>query len=216
MDNSAEPRQLLIFPCNGNAIEALDCVGSAYEFAGFVDDTSEKQLNGAFGHRVFPREELEKRTQCAVIAVPGSPATFTMRKSLIESLAIDADRFVRLVHDSAQISKLATIGFNVVAMAGVVVTSNAVVGDHVCILPNSVVHHDANIGNWSLVGSNVTIAGGVDVGENCYIGSGTSIKNGVRIGKQSLIGLGSTVIEDIPNNTVVAGNPARALRKIDQ
>jgi hypothetical protein len=34
---------LLVFPYNGNALEALDCVGDSYRFIGFVDDTPEKQ-----------------------------------------------------------------------------------------------------------------------------------------------------------------------------
>ena len=33
---------LLIFPCNGNALEALDCLGSAFRCVGFVDDTYDR------------------------------------------------------------------------------------------------------------------------------------------------------------------------------
>jgi hypothetical protein len=36
-------RPLLIFPCNGNGLKALDCLGDANELIGFVDDTPEKQ-----------------------------------------------------------------------------------------------------------------------------------------------------------------------------
>lgn len=211
-DCSTEPQSLLIFPCNGNAIEALDCLGSAFRFEGFIDDTPEKQLNGAFGHPVLPRTVIDERPFCQILAVPGSPSSYTGRKSLIESLAIDASRFARVVHPSAQISSNATIGYNVVAMAGVVITSNAQIGNHVCLLPNAVVHHDSRVGDWSMVGTNVAIAGGVDVGNNCFIGSGSSIKNGVRIGDGALIGIGSTVIHDVPPGAIVAGNPARILR----
>ncbi len=211
-DRSIEPRPLLIFPCNGNAIEALDCLGLAYRFVGFVDDTPEKQSEGAVGHAVLPRTALEEQSSCQVLAVPGGPSSYTARKQLIESLGIDVVRYARVIHPSAQISLHATIGYNVLVMAGVVITSNAGIGSHVCLLPNAVVHHDSKVGDWSLIGSNVSIAGGVDVGENCYIGSGSSIRNGVRIGDRALIGLGSTVIDDVPGNAVVAGNPARILR----
>ena len=203
---------LLIFPCNGNAIEALDCLGPAYRFVGFVDDTPKKQRDGAFGHTVFPRAALDEQSSCRVLAVPGSPATYVARKELIEGLGIDIRRYAQVMHPSAQISSAATIGYNVLAMAGVVITSNAIIGNHVCLLPNTVVHHDSKVGDWSMIGTNVTIAGGVDVGENCFIGSGSSIMNGVRIGDRALIGLGSTVIRDVPADAVAAGNPARILR----
>lgn len=206
------PQPLLIFPCNGNAIEALDCLGPAYEFVGFVDDTPEKQRDGAFGNPVFSRTAFEERPSCQVLAVLGSPSSYIARKQVIEGLGIDNARYAQVVHSSAVISSNASIGYNVLIMAGVVITSNAVIGNHVCLLPNAVVHHDSRVGDWSLIGTNVAIAGGADVGENCFIGSGSSIRNGVRIGDRALIGLGSTVIRDVPADAIVAGNPARVLR----
>lgn len=212
LDSRRDARPLLIFPCNGNAVEALDCLGAAYEFVGFVDDTPEKQRDGAFGHPVFARAAFDERSSCEVLAVPGSPASYTARRQLIEGLGIDVGRFASVIHPSASISSNATIGHNFLAMAGVVITSNAAIGNHVCLLPNAVVHHDSTVGDWSLVGTNVAIAGGVDVGENCFIGSGSSIGNGVSIGDRALIGLGSTVIRDVPADAIVAGNPARIIR----
>ena len=209
MPRDAQP--LLIFPCNGNGVEALDCLGTAYRCIGFVDDTPAKQGTQRHGIPVLPRAALSDHPGAAVLAVPGSPQSFRSRREVIAGLNVTDDRLARVVHPAARVSPLAVIGRNVLVMAGVVITSNAAIGNHVCILPNTVVHHDAAIGDWSLIGSNVTVAGNSLVGSNCYIGSGTSVINGVRVGDGALVGLGSNVIRDVPAGTVVAGNPARPL-----
>jgi sugar O-acyltransferase (sialic acid O-acetyltransferase NeuD family) len=209
--SKVEPAPLLIFPYNGNGLEALHCLGSAYRLVGFVDDTPEKQGIDAYGHRVFDRTALASMPEARVLAVPGSATSYRQRGKVIEALSVGQARFATVIHPAASVSPLAKIGKNVLIMAGAVVTSNAEIGDHVCILPNTVIHHDVVIEALTLIGANVTIAGSVHVGANCYIGSGSSIMNARSIGQGALIGLGSNVIRDVAAHSVVAGNPARCL-----
>ena len=48
------------------------------------------------------------------------------------------------------------------------------------------------------------------------IGTSCTILCGVTIGEFSIVGAGSVVTRDVPPNTVVAGNPARILRKMEE
>jgi sugar O-acyltransferase (sialic acid O-acetyltransferase NeuD family) len=205
----SQPQALFIFPCNGNAIEALDCLGATDDFVAFIDDSPQKQGTYVHGYQVLNRSALQEFPHARLLAVPGGPASFRWRKQVIESLNMSSERYTSVIHASARISDLARIGHNVLIMAGAVVTSNAVIGNHVCILPNTVIHHDVVIEAWSLIGSNVTIAGNTSIGENCYIGSGSSVKNGLSIGDGVMIGLASNVIRDVLPGATVAGNPAR-------
>jgi acetyltransferase-like isoleucine patch superfamily enzyme len=46
------------------------------------------------------------------------------------------------------------------------------------------------------------------------IGSGATILSNVTIGERAIVGAGSVVTRDVPPDTIVAGNPARVLRKV--
>ena len=203
-------KKIIIFPFNGNGLEAYDCLGDAFDLIGYADDTPEKQVK--YQHfEVFSRDIIRKYPEAQVLAVVGSPATYKQRKEIIASLNIAEERFARVIHPKASVSSLAKIGYNTLIMAGVAITSNAIVGNHVIILPNTVVHHDVTIGDYCLLGSNITLAGSVKLGENCYIGSKTSIKQNVCVGDFSLIGMGANVLKDIPEHSKAVGNPVRLI-----
>lgn len=202
-------KKLVIFPCNGNGIEALDCIDfNEYDFLGFVDDDASKTSDH---YKIFPRDILQQYKELYVLAAPGSPASYSKRAQIIASLGLANNRYINAIHPKASVGRHVKIGYNCLLMAGVVLTSNARIGNHVCILPNSVIHHDAVVGNYTLIGSNVIVAGGTAIGENCYIGSGTNIINGIQIGDAALIGLGSNVVKSVASQARMVGNPARNL-----
>ena len=204
--------KLIIFPFNGNALEAYDCLGDHFELVCFVDDEVSKY--GVYdGIPITSRSAIAEHPDALILAVPGSPTSYKRRKESIDSLNLSPDRFAAVIHPNASVSKLATIGRNTLIMAGVVITSNAKIGDHVCILPNSVVHHDSIVENYSLVGSGVVIAGGTVVQQNCYIGSRSSLINGITVGEFTLVGMGSNVVSSIESHSVIVGNPAKPLGK---
>lgn len=56
----------------------------------------------------------------------------------------------------------------------------------------------------------------ITVGDNVYIGIRTIILPGVNIGSNCIIGAGSIVTQDIPDNSVAVGIPARVVKSIDE
>jgi acetyltransferase-like isoleucine patch superfamily enzyme len=54
------------------------------------------------------------------------------------------------------------------------------------------------------------------VKKGASIGSGSTILSNVTVGENAIVGAGSVVTKDVPANTIVAGNPAKMLRTIEQ
>jgi Acetyltransferase (isoleucine patch superfamily) len=56
----------------------------------------------------------------------------------------------------------------------------------------------------------------IEIGDNVWINFNSIILKGVKIGSGSIIGAGSVVTSDIPENSFVAGTPARIINKLNQ
>ncbi len=54
------------------------------------------------------------------------------------------------------------------------------------------------------------------VKKGASVGSGSTVLCSVTIGEKAIVGSGSVVTKDVPANTIVAGNPARVIRKISE
>ncbi|KKY23269.1 putative acetyltransferase [Diplodia seriata] len=59
------------------------------------------------------------------------------------------------------------------------------------------------------------LGGEIHIGEDCWLGGNVTVLPGVTIGRGSTVGAGSVVTKDVPPFHVVAGNPARILKKIE-
>ena len=88
------------------------------------------------------------------------------------------------------------------------------IGDNVWIAPNVGIYAaghpldvEDRIAGWEY-------AFPVTIGNNVWIGGGVQIIGGVTIGDNAVVAAGSVVIRDVPANTLVAGNPARIVRRI--
>lgn len=51
--------------------------------------------------------------------------------------------------------------------------------------------------------------------KNAWLGARVSVLPGVTIGENAIVGTGSVVTHDVPDNTIVAGVPARVIKTID-
>jgi 2,3,4,5-tetrahydropyridine-2,6-dicarboxylate N-acetyltransferase len=124
---------------------------------------------------------------------------------------------------------------------GAIIRDMVEIGDHCVIMMGAVLNIGAVIGERTMIDMNVVVGGRAIVGKNCHIGAGTVLAGvieppsaepviveddvliganvvvleGVKVGKGAVVAAGSIVVKDVEPNTVVAGVPAKMLKKVD-
>ena len=149
-------------------------------------------------------------SSCEAVVATGEPV---VRKFLYDKLTSNSIQLATIVDNTAIISDTATMGEGVVVTAYCSVSCSAVIGNNVVLNTKAIVGHDVALGEHCVVSSLVNIGGASSVGDNSYIGMGVQIKEGTTIGKDVIVGMGSVVYDDIPDEVIALGNPARPMRK---
>ncbi|MDA3837565.1 MAG: 2,3,4,5-tetrahydropyridine-2,6-dicarboxylate N-acetyltransferase [Candidatus Delongbacteria bacterium] len=118
----------------------------------------------------------------------------------------------------------AEIGNNCIIMMGSVINVGAVIGDETMIDLNVVIGGRALIGKRCHIGAGSVIAGVIEppsaqpvvIEDGVVIGANVVILEGVRVGKNAVVAAGAVVTEDVPEGMVVAGTPAKVIKKRDE
>ena len=93
-------------------------------------------------------------------------------------------------------------------------SAEAVVIEDSCMIASHVYITDCD---WHDLYNRVSIgkSAAVRIEPNVWIGDSAIVCKGVRIGANSVVGAGAVVVDDVPANTVAAGNPARVVKHLD-
>ena len=90
------------------------------------------------------------------------------------------------------------------------------IGNHVMIGPNVQIYTPAHELQVEARNQGLEVANAILIEDNVWIGGGAILLPGVRVGRNAVVGAGAVVTRAVPANTVVAGNPARVIREIEQ
>lgn len=215
-------KDVVILGAGGTGEDVVDLIAEinvdvpVYRCVGFLDDDPEKHGTAARGIPVLGElAAITSYPEAGVVDALGSPHSYRERPDVISRLQIDAERFVSVVHPTAVLSRAARLGPGSILYPFVMVGSGATLGRHVIALSHCAINHHAIIGDFTILASGVTVSGKARVGKACYLGAGCSLRDGVTIGDGSLVGMGSVVIDEVAPGTVVAGSPARPIRRAD-
>ena len=127
------------------------------------------------------------------------------------------------IEPGAIIREKVTIGEGAVIMMGAVINIGAVIGKGTMIDMGAVLGGRATVGDNCHIGAGAVLAGVVEpasatpviVEDGVLVGANAVVIEGVHIGKNAVVAAGAVVIEDVPENAVVAGSPARIVKMKD-
>ncbi|MEC3883023.1 2,3,4,5-tetrahydropyridine-2,6-dicarboxylate N-acetyltransferase [Halobacillus sp. HZG1] len=124
---------------------------------------------------------------------------------------------------------------------GAVIRDQVEIGDGAVIMLGAMINIGSVVGEGTMIDMNVVLGGRATVGKNCHIGAGAVLAGvieppsakpvviedgvviganavvleGVTVGEGAVVAAGAIVTEDVPANTLVAGTPAKQIKKID-
>lgn len=123
-----------------------------------------------------------------------------------------ARTFPALTDPTSTIARTAFVGEGSVVNTGVVIGANAQVGRFVHVNRSASVGHDVAIDDYATLGPACVVSGSVRIERGAFIGAGAVCAPSVTIGSNAVVGAGAIALRDVAANTVVVGNPGRAIR----
>ena len=209
--------QIIGLGAGGHAKVVLEILRNdpSFQFAGMLDANEQLWAKQFCGLPILGGDDqlqklLKQGVDHAFIGV-GTTGNTKPRQKLYELAKGMGFQFVSAIHSQAIISPSVRIGPGASIMAGAVINPEARLGDNVIINTRAVVEHDCVIGDHVHIATGALLAGGVSVGNGSHVGIGACVRQGIQIGRDAVIGAGAVVVDNVPDNVVVAGNPARKL-----
>ena len=86
-------------------------------------------------------------------------------------------------------------------------------GAFVFVNRGSTIGHHVQLGSFVSIGPGVVIGGLVTIGSGAMVGTGSVVLPSVAIGQNAVVAAGAVVTRDVPDRTLVVGNPARVARR---
>lgn len=208
---SVDARSFIVIGAGGHGVVVCDVITSAgHNVRAFVDDAVDRQGTMVFGVPVMEPGALPPASDVLIVAGIGdndarAAAFRRFRERGYESRAV--------VHPSAVLGAEVTLGAGTVVMAGVIVNPRTRVDENVVLNTGCRVDHDCQIEAHAHVAPAATLTGGIRVGEGALVGAGAVILPNINIGAKAVIGAGAVVTRDVAAGAVVAGVPARRVRR---
>jgi maltose O-acetyltransferase len=179
----------------------------------------EKMLAGQLYHSLAPELMHEREQTKQLTRAYNDSGDMEERQSMLQGLlgAIGKNSYIEPPFQ-CNFGKHIFLGDNVYLNYDCIILDNnhVQIGSHTMLGPAVQIYtaiHPLDAGTRNQL---LETAEKIIIGENVWIGGGAIILPGVTVGQNAVIGAGSVVTKDVEAWTVVGGNPATVIRKLDK
>jgi sugar O-acyltransferase (sialic acid O-acetyltransferase NeuD family) len=207
-------KKVMIFGTGGHAISTA----SLAEQCGFYVScfvTLKETLSELNGKQVRTIQSIPSRSSISIVIAIG--VNFR-RDSLVDELSLLAKNknlkmfFPNLIHPSCQIGSHVKLGQGNQLFPGANVGTHTRIQDFVILNHLSSLDHESSMESFASMAPGVVTGGRVKIGRRAALLINSSVSNGVTIGSDAIVAANSFVKEDVANNSLVAGSPAKFVR----
>lgn len=193
-------------------IGAIKKVTPDFEAYGFIDNDPGKQGKKFHGFPILGGSDLVPKLAGDDIRfvniITGSTVT---RYEVTLDIVKQGGMLTNFIHPSVDLT-MTSWGVGNYVQEGVITQAEVEIGDNSSIHIGSLIGHETRIGSSVFIAHGVSVSGCCEINDGCFIGTHATILPRIRIGKWSVVGAGSVVTKDVPDYSVVVGNPARIIR----
>ena len=208
-----KPQPVLVLGCTAYTSVFVDMFEAVkgYEFTGCVENISREKCSDRisdlpiYWHENISELRASHRLICALAT--------THRMGWVKKMKEWDFEFCSLFHPSSVISEKTEIGSGVSIDASCVIAGYSRIYPHVRIGRQISFGHHIEIGAYSTLHPGCVVSGNCTIGEQVTIGTGAVVIDGISIGSGAVVAAGAVVTKDVPENALVAGNPATVKRK---
>lgn len=209
-------KKIVIYGAGLGARQAMELIrpGRDYDAIGIFDDNPGLKGAEVAGLKVIGGwEDFIESADAGKIDGIAISLHSEHRRKLMEKITGAAPHIahIALVDSRAVVSSGVVVSPGAFIEAGSVIGPETFIGEGVIVDNGAVVSHDCYIGAHSHLSPGCSLSGIVRLEGNVLVGVGACINSQVTVGRNVVITPGSAVVSDIPDDSVVGGNPARII-----
>lgn len=158
---------------------------------------------------LFPDDPFTPAPDEVYVVATGEPS---IKAALVTKLEAAGGTMLTVIHPTSYVASTARIGRGAVVCPFAFVGPSAELAPHVTMNVHSGCGHNSKLGSFSVLSPYASVSGAAELGQQVFMGTHAYVAPEKKIGDRSKISAGAFAVEDVPQDSLAVGNPARVMK----